>query len=268
MIFNTSRREPGVPGDRVQAGRLLLVEDFLHPLGRLAGALLGRAYTRSEPPWVAARRRRRRAARPSPSARTRSAARGTSSARDRSCRTAAARSGGAGAGTPASRCPSSLTSARSPAAKPRMSGTWAKTLLATTRSARPCRRRSAAGLRTEELDLGRDAAGPGRLGDVRGRLDAEHGDAARAEVLQEIAVVARDLDDEALRGQPEAARSSRPRTAGRARPTSPSTRRSTRSRRRSPRRTRTRAAGRAGTQSTPGHAAGRRSRPRPAVLGK
>ena len=34
--------------------------------------------------------------------------------------------------------PSAATSSRSPWAKSTMSGTWAKTLLATTRSARPC----------------------------------------------------------------------------------------------------------------------------------
>ena len=35
-------------------------------------------------------------------------------------------------------------------------------------------------------------------GDVRGRLDAEDGDAERDEMLQEIPVVARDLDHQAL----------------------------------------------------------------------
>ena len=36
----------------------------------------------------------------------------------------------------------------------------------------------APGLRAKELDLGRDTAGAGRLGHVRGRFDAEHRDAA------------------------------------------------------------------------------------------
>ena len=94
--------------------------------------------------------------------------------------------------------PSSLTSARSPAAKPRMSGTWAKTLFPATRSARPYSLGDlAAGVGAQELDLGPDALGPGRLGDVRGRLDAEHRDARRLEVLKQVAVVAGHLGDQA-----------------------------------------------------------------------
>ena len=37
----------------------------------------------------------------------------------------------------------------------------------------------------------------GHRGDVGGRLDPEHGHARPLEVLQQVAVVARDLDDEA-----------------------------------------------------------------------
>jgi hypothetical protein len=40
----------------------------------------------------------------------------------------------------------------------------------------------------------RDAGGDGGLGDVGRGLDAEHGDAAGLEVLQQVAVVAGDLD--------------------------------------------------------------------------
>ena len=61
-----------------------------------------------------------------------------------------------------------------------------------------------AGFGAQEPDLGPDAPGPGRLGHVRGRLDAEHRDARRLEVLEQVAVVAGYLGDEAVRGQPEA----------------------------------------------------------------
>ena len=54
---------------------------------------------------------------------------------------------------------------------------------------------------TEELDLGRDAPGPGRLRDVRRGLDAEHRDARRLEMLQQVAVVAGDLGDETAGGE-------------------------------------------------------------------
>ena len=66
------------------------------------------------------------------------------------------------------------------------------------------RRRSALGERdAEELDPGRDALGERDLGHVGGRLDAEHGHAERQEVLQQIAVVAGQLDDQAVRPEPE-----------------------------------------------------------------
>ena len=45
-----------------------------------------------------------------------------------------------------------------------------------------------------------------RLGDVGGRLDAEAADAAVAHVLEQVAVVARDLDDERVGGRARAAR--------------------------------------------------------------
>ena len=59
----------------------------------------------------------------------------------------------------------------------------------------------ATGLGAEELDLRPDAPGAGRLGHVRGRLDAEHRDALGLEVLEQVAVVARHLGDQAVRGQ-------------------------------------------------------------------
>src|SRR6185437_16836122 len=59
----------------------------------------------------------------------------------------------------------------------------------------------APGFGPEELNLRRDTAGAGRLGHVRGRLDAEHRDAGRPEVLKEIAVVAGYLGDQAVRSK-------------------------------------------------------------------
>ena len=62
----------------------------------------------------------------------------------------------------------------------------------------------AARVSAQELDLGPDAPGAGRLGHVRGRLDAEHRDARGLEVLQQVAVVAGYLGDQAVGGQTEA----------------------------------------------------------------
>ena len=85
-----------------------------------------------------------------------------------------------------------------------MSGTWAKTLLATTRSARPW---MSATLRPVSSPRNITSVGTPlatrRLGDVGGRLDAERPDAAGDGVLQEVAVVARDLDDERVRPEAE-----------------------------------------------------------------
>ena len=61
----------------------------------------------------------------------------------------------------------------------------------------------------EELDPGRDALGERDLGHVGGGLDAEHGHAERQEMLQQIAVVARQLDHQAVRPEPEALRDHR-----------------------------------------------------------
>ena len=100
--------------------------------------------------------------------------------------------------------PSSLSSARRPRAKSTMSGTCAKTLLAATRSALPCSAATAVPVASpEELADRVDALGPGHLRDVRRRLDAEAPDAEVAHVLQEVAVVAGDLDHEGVLGQAE-----------------------------------------------------------------
>ena len=97
-----------------------------------------------------------------------------------------------------------------PLAKSTMSGTWAKTLLATTRSARPC----AVGdvlarlLAEEHAPRCGCPSVAGDLGDVGGRLDPQAPDAARDDVLQQVAVVARHLDDE---GRPARGRAAPPR---------------------------------------------------------
>ncbi len=56
-------------------------------------------------------------------------------------------------------------------------------------------------LGTEELRQGRHTLLLGRRRDVPGRVDAEHADAARHEVAQQVAVVRRHLDDERGRAQ-------------------------------------------------------------------
>ena len=53
-------------------------------------------------------------------------------------------------------------------------------------------------LLAEEADLRRDPCLDRGLGDVRSGFDTEHRDAARDKVLEQVAVVARDLDDEAV----------------------------------------------------------------------
>ena len=55
----------------------------------------------------------------------------------------------------------------------------------------------------EEVDLRRDAFVDRDAGDVGGRLDAEHGHAERQEMLQQIAVIARKLDHQAVRAEAE-----------------------------------------------------------------
>ena len=87
-----------------------------------------------------------------------------------------------------------------------MSGTWAKTLLPATRSARPYRVGDVRpGRGTEEGDLGPDALLARDLGDVGRRLDAEHRHAVGDEVLEKVSVVARYLGHQAVRAEPELA---------------------------------------------------------------
>ena len=81
-------------------------------------------------------------------------------------------------------------------------------------------------LHAEEACERRDALGVGHRRDVLGGLDPEDPDLPVAEVLEQVAVVAGDLDDEARRAAVAARRSSARRTAGHARPTTPRTTRS------------------------------------------
>ena len=60
-----------------------------------------------------------------------------------------------------------------------------------------------AGLGPQELDFRGDASFSSRLGHVRGRLDTEHRDTRRLEVLQKITVVAGYLGDQTGAGQAE-----------------------------------------------------------------
>ena len=86
-----------------------------------------------------------------------------------------------------------------PATKSLRSGTWASTLLPSSRSARmPLLDQLARRLAAEELDQRRDPLRLGDPGHVGRRLDAQHGDAPLDEILQQIAVVAGDLDHPAL----------------------------------------------------------------------
>ena len=118
-----------------------------------------------------------------------------------------------------------------PPTKSLRSGTWAMTLLAASRSAaRPSAASRSSQIPSEELDDGLDALLLGHLRDIGGRLDTQRGDPALDEVLQQIAVVAGELNDEAVVIEAETLAPPSRRTCGRAPPTSPSTRRSTHTR--------------------------------------
>ena len=98
--------------------------------------------------------------------------------------------------------PSSFSSAAMPATKPFVSATWASTLLAWMTSAclpsarqlaRPARRpKNSARLGTPIFSAASHSAGD--------RVDAQHRDALLDVVLQQVAVVAGQLDDQAVAG--------------------------------------------------------------------
>ena len=96
--------------------------------------------------------------------------------------------------------PSGFSSRTMPATKSLRSGTCASTLLPMMRSARLPSATSSVGQRLRRRN--RPASGmplsTATLRDVGRRLDAEDGHAERQEVLQQVAVVAGQLDDEAV----------------------------------------------------------------------
>ena len=145
-----------------------------------------------------------------------------------------------------------------PATKSFRSGTCARTLFPAIRSAWP---RSRASSRASSVPKNSASVGTPSSsrddGDVLRRLDAEDRDAAAEEMLEQVAVVRRELDDEARPRRDRAARSSPPRSAARARPSSSSTTRSTRTRGRSRRERRTPRAGRACSRRRRGRGAGK-----------
>ena len=199
--------------------RVRLEADRARPLARcrssssapaVLGAALGRvpAKIRSEPPCVGSCSTSK-SSRPW-RAKTRShrhEARSTRSARGRSCRTASARSARAGAGTPCVITPSAASSIAIPATKSLRSGTWASTLFPTRRSARRPRHAASAAARARRT---RHASGcPSRPRPPRRSLPARSpstGIAALDEVLEQVAVVARDLDDDGSRRRARTAR--------------------------------------------------------------
>ncbi len=61
------------------------------------------------------------------------------------------------------------------------------------------------GRHAEERNICRHALAHGDKGDVRGRLHAQHGDATLAEILQQVAIVARQFHHQRVRAQPQVA---------------------------------------------------------------
>ena len=93
-----------------------------------------------------------------------------------------------------------------PATKSLRSGTWARTLLPRMRSARlpspPAAFRKAAPKKSTRVGMPFSIA---TLSHIRGRLDTQHGDTQGREMLQQIAVIAGQLDREATGAQSEPA---------------------------------------------------------------
>ena len=101
------------------------------------------------------------------------------------------------------RTPVSFNNIFMPAITPLMSGTWASTLLAIMKSADRSRARSSRAVSTPKkrtYGARRSARG---FSHVLGWIDAQHRDAERQEMLEEIAVIAGDLDHLACRTQME-----------------------------------------------------------------
>ena len=209
LVSSTCGGEAAVPLERVEAERPLALGQLRHALARPGACCPRRAPLRvvraASRRGSSARRRRRPRARGPRAPSGPSGTRSTRSARGRSCRTGCPRRAAAGAAPRRSRTPSARAPARMPPTKSFRSGTCAMTLLATSRSARrPSADEAGRELAAEERDDRLDAALARRLGDVRGGLDAERRNAALDDVLQQVAVVARQLHHEAVRVEPEA----------------------------------------------------------------
>ena len=98
--------------------------------------------------------------------------------------------------------PSSFSSVAMPSTKPFVSATCASTLFAWMTSARwPCEASALARSQAEEREQRVDALLARRRHRARRRIDAEHRDAFGRVVLQQVAVVARELDHEASRSE-------------------------------------------------------------------
>ncbi len=153
---------------------------------------------------TSARRRRRARVRAPRAPCGRSAARSTRSARGRSCRTGCSRRGEGDAGprsSPRRRAPAPL---RMPPTKSLRSGTWAITLLAASRSAaRPSAASRPASSRPKNSTIVSMPRSRATLRDVGGGLDAERRDPPLHDVLQQVAVVARELHHETAFVKPE-----------------------------------------------------------------
>ena len=150
---------------------------------------------------AAPRRRRPRRPLAREDALHRASATGTRSARGRWCRTGSPRPAAAGAGTRRSRRRAASAARAKPATKSLMSGTCASTLLAAIRSAwRPCGgelARPSATPKNSLDDLDALARAPPRRCSPSARCRGT-GCRARCDVLQQVAVVGGDLDDEAV----------------------------------------------------------------------
>ena len=206
MIFSTAGREALVTGDRVQAGGFLRGQHRLDPLAGLAGALL-RAGVDPQRPAVGLEFLD--VDHPQPGRRQ-----GTGGGQQGQVGEVLVVDGVVLAALDQPEQVRELQRDRAlvldqrAQARPRSPGCRARgrrRCSPATRSARPCRcaisRPVSAPRNWTSVVM---PAGPGGLGHVRGRLDAEHRDARRLEVLQQVAVVAGHLGDQAVRGQLQA----------------------------------------------------------------
>ena len=130
---------------------------------------------------------------------------GRRSARGRSCRTACSTSR-TRCGLSSETTPLRPASNASPAVKSLISGTCAKTLLATTRSACPRRATMSSAVSRPKKRTSVGTPLPGALGDVGGGLDAQARDAHGDKIAQQVAVVGGHLHHETVGRERQATR--------------------------------------------------------------